>query len=242
MTETIVYQPTYERPTLSSGPLKSLPIDLDVELPSIPRPQWSHTTSMFMAPSLQEWSTEQETVWSIAKTVVQEKKNKVVLVVGNAGAGKQKLITALSRKLAYAGLMDRYRLLHTPSPLSSGHIIPVREILSPVGEDVIEFTQRWGEHMVSLFGDAPDLAQKKAAALASWCGLQEANIVDAHLGLMFFLRYIQAKSDLPAACLLASESHLTTLPGGGLSLCDVLLSDSFGPRPVLLMCVWIKRL
>ena len=89
---------------------------------------------------------------------------------------------------------------------------------------------------MSLFGDAPDLAQKKAAALASWCGLQEGNIVDAHLGLMFFLRYIQAKSDLPAACLLASESHLTTLPGGGLSLCDVLLSDSFGPRPVLVMC------
>lgn len=175
-------------------------------------------------------------LWQKARETIQSGKPQVVLVVGAAGSGKSRVVESVVDGLEEGGFMEAINLrYHSPPGVDDGYRGAVREILAPWNDTrprIEERLQRW---LARDQQAAPSVVANEARVLARWCGYLQPGEepVNAAVGLAFLYRHLDARSWRGGACLVLEDAHNSQAEGDGLSICDAILSESVGRRPVV---------
>jgi eukaryotic-like serine/threonine-protein kinase len=183
-------------------------------------------------------SEQQQQIWSVAAQVAARGEPGVVLVVGDSGTGKTRLVESIALSLDEGGFMEVIRLrYHAPPGIDDGYRGAVKEILAPwySSRNAIENRLcRW----LSRDRQAPvDTVATEAAVLSRWCGRLEADEapVNAAVGLAFLYRHLDAHAWRGGSCLILDDAHRSVIEGDGLDIARALLDRTVGERPVLVL-------
>jgi len=178
-------------------------------------------------------------IWQAAREVATLRQPRVVLVVGERGAGKTRLVETLARRLDEGGWMETVRLrYHLPPGIEDGYRGAVRDLLAPWNErsrlDLQGRLARWLARDRDL-GLTQVLSE--SGHLARWCGylLEGETAPDAALGLTFLYRHLEARAWRGGSCLVLEDVENCEAPGDGLAIAEALLNRSVGERPVLVL-------
>jgi serine/threonine protein kinase/tetratricopeptide (TPR) repeat protein len=183
-------------------------------------------------------SALRQVIWDVARSVVHRKEPGVVVLVGDSGTGKTRLVESLAQPLDEGGFMEVVRLrYHWPPGLDDGYRGAVMQLLAPWHDSRDELEDRLGRWL-SRDRDAPISAvASEAAVLARWCGHSKPGepALNAAVGLAYLYRHLDARAWRGGACLVLDDAHRGTYEGDGLAIAQSLLDRSVGERPVLLL-------
>ena len=182
---------------------------------------------------------ERKVLWDAAREVIALGEPRVVLVVGDSGTGKTRLVAAVSGALEEGGWMEVIQLrYHAPSGVDDGFRGAVRDLLVP-WNDTRDGTEarlaRWIGRDRQM---PPREVREEAAILARWCGyLKEGErpVSDA-VGLAYLYRHLDARAWRGGSCLVLEDVHNALADGDGLAVAEALLDRTVGERPVLVLC------
>lgn len=182
---------------------------------------------------------ERKVIWDAAREVVALGEPRVVLVVGESGTGKTRLVESLAHTFDEQGLMEVVRLrYHSPPGVDDGYRGAVRDLLVPwndTREGMENRLSRWiGRDRQVLPADV----REEATILARWCGyLKEGEppVSDA-VGLAYLYRYLDVRAWRGGSCLLLEDAHHAQADGDGMAIAESLLDRSVGERPTLVLC------
>jgi len=175
-------------------------------------------------------------LWQKARETIQSARPQVVLVVGATGSGKSRVVESVVDGLEEGGFMEAFWLrYHRPAGGDDGYRGAVREILAPWNDTrprVEARLQRWLARDQQV---APAAVANEASVLARWCGYVQTGEepVNAAVGLAFLYRHIDARAWRGGTCLVLEDVHNCRAEGDGLAICDAILSESVGRRPVV---------
>jgi tetratricopeptide (TPR) repeat protein len=162
----------------------------------------------------------------------------VVVLVGDSGTGKTRLVDSIAQPLEEQGFMEVVQLrYHWPPGLDDGYRGAVMQLLTPWHDSREELEARlirW----LSRDRDAPPSAvASEAAVLSRWCGHNKPGepALNAAVGLAYLYRHLDARAWRGGACLVLDDVHRASFEGDGLAIAQSLLDRSVGERPVLLL-------
>lgn len=181
---------------------------------------------------------ERQAIWDMARRIQDRAESSVVIVVGDSGTGKTRLVESIARPLDEGGYMEVFRLrYHSPPGLDDGYRGAVLEILSPWQDDKPALEQRLARWLSRDRQVPPETLSTEAAVLARWCGFLEPDEVPVNsaVGLAFLYRHLDARSWRGGACLVLDDVHRSAEEGDGLAIAQALLDRSVGDRPVLVL-------
>jgi len=177
-------------------------------------------------------------LWQAAREVIALQKPRVVLVVGESGAGKTRLIDSIARPLEEGGFMEVARLrYHYPPGIDDGYIGAVRNLLAPWNDSRLDLQGRLTRWLARDRGTALTAVLQDAGTLARWCGylLQNERRPNSALGLTFLYQHLQARSWRGGTCLVLEDAHHAEAEGDSLAIAEALLEGAVGTIPVLVM-------
>ncbi|MBN1335589.1 MAG: protein kinase [Deltaproteobacteria bacterium] len=179
-----------------------------------------------------------QAIWDVARRVVDHQEPGVVVLVGDSGTGKTRLVDSVARPLEEAGVMEVVRLrFHRPPGLDDGYRGAVLDLLSPWQESRSALEERLARWISRDRRTSPEEARAEAAVLARWCGYRRPgeNEVNAAVGLAFLYRHLDARAWRGGACLVLDDVHRSVVEGDGLSIAQALMDRTVGERPVLVL-------
>ncbi|MCB9780378.1 MAG: protein kinase [Alphaproteobacteria bacterium] len=177
-------------------------------------------------------------LWQKARETIASSRPQVVLVVGDAGSGKSRVVESVQRALEEGGFMEAVVLrYHDPPGVDDGYRGGVREILAPWNDTRERLHARLTRWLARDQQVAPQAVAGEAEVLARWCGYRTENEqpVNAAVGLAFLYRHLDARAWRGGACLVLEDAHLARAEGDGLGICDAVLSEAVGRRPLVVM-------
>lgn len=175
-------------------------------------------------------------LWQKARETIQSARPQVVLVIGATGSGKSRVVESVVDGLEEGGFMEAVWLRYNrPAGGDDGYRGAVRELLAPWNDTrprVEARLQRWLARDQQV---APQAVANEASVLARWCGYLQPGEepVNAAVGLAFLYRHLDARAWRGGACLVLEDVHNCRAEGDGLAICDAILSESVGRRPVV---------
>ena len=175
-------------------------------------------------------------LWQKARETILSGDPQVVLVVGVAGSGKSRLVDSVVTGLEEGGFMEAVSLrYHDPPGVDDGYRGAVREILAPWNDTRPRIETRLKRWLARDQQVSPLAVAHEARVLARWCGYRHEGEepVNAAVGLAFLYRHIDARAWRGGACLVLEDVHAAQSEGDGLAICDAILSESVGRRPVV---------
>jgi len=175
-------------------------------------------------------------LWQKARETILSGGPQVVLVVGAAGSGKSRLVDSVVTGLEEGGFMEAVSLrYHSPPGVDDGYRGAVREILAPWNDTRPRIETRLQRWLARDQQVAPQAVANEARVLARWCGYRQEGEepVNAAVGLAFLYRHLDARAWRGGACLVLEDVHDAQAEGDGLAICDAVLSQSVGRRPVV---------
>ncbi len=179
-----------------------------------------------------------QAIWDVARRVVEHQEPGVVVLVGDSGTGKTRLVDSVARPLEEAGVMEVVRLrFHRPPGLDDGYRGAVLELLSPWQESRAAIEERLARWISRDRRCTPDEARAEASVLARWCGYRRPGEteVNAAVGLAYLYRHLDARAWRGGACLVLDDVHRSVVEGDGLAIAQALLDRTVGERPVLVL-------
>jgi tetratricopeptide (TPR) repeat protein len=182
--------------------------------------------------------TPRQLIWKIAREVVTLREPRVVLIVGERGAGKTRLVESVARSLDEGGWMETVRLrYHDPPGIDDGYRGAVRDLLAPWNDTRLDLQGRLARWLARdrRMGLTDVLAE--SGHLARWCGylLENETAPNAALGLTFLYRHLEARAWRGGSCLVLEDAENAEAEGDGLAIAESLLDRSVGDRPVLVL-------
>ncbi len=177
-------------------------------------------------------------LWQAAREVVITQSPRVVLVVGESGAGKSRLVDSVARPLEEGGFMEVCRLrYHDPAGIDDGYIGAVRDLLAPWNDTRLDLQGRLARWLARDRGTALTAVLQDAGTLARWCGylLQGERRPNSALGLTFLYQHLAARSWRGGSCLVLEDAQHAEAEGDGLAIAEALLEGAVGTLPVLVL-------
>lgn len=182
---------------------------------------------------------ERRVLWDAAREVVALNEPRVVLVVGEHGSGKTRLVESVVRCLDEGGWMEVVRLqYHQPAAVDDGYRGAVRDLLVPWNDTRSGVETRLARWIGRDRQVRPAEVHEEASVLARWCGyLAEGEApVNEAVGLAYLYRYLDAHAWRGGSCLVLEDAHAARAAGDGLAIAEALLDHTVGERPVLVLC------
>jgi eukaryotic-like serine/threonine-protein kinase len=183
-------------------------------------------------------SALRQVIWDVARAVVERQEPGVVVLVGDSGTGKTRLVESIAGPLDEAGFMEVVRLrYHWPPGLDDGYRGAVMQLLAPWHDSRDELESRLARWLSRDRAASLDAVASEAAVLARWCGHCKAGepSLNAAVGLAYLYRHLDARAWRGGACLVLDDVHRSSFEGDGLAIAQSLLDRSVGERPVLLL-------
>jgi len=183
-------------------------------------------------------SALRQVIWDVARTVVDRQEPGVVVLVGDSGTGKTRLVESLAMPLEEQGFMEVVRLrYHWPPGLDDGYRGAVMQLLAPWHDSREELESRLARWLSRDRGAELSSVASEAAVLARWCGHSKPSepALNAAVGLAYLYRHLDARAWRGGACLVLDDVHRATFEGDGLAIAQSLLDRSVGERPVLVL-------
>jgi len=179
-----------------------------------------------------------QVIWDVARRVEELQEPGVMILVGDSGTGKTRLVESVARPLDEGGYMEVTRLrYHWPPGLDDGYRGAVLQLLSPWYDTREELETRLGRWLSRDRRLPRDDVALEASVLTRWCGHGEAGepAVNAAVGLAYLYRHLDARAWRGGACLVLDDVHRASEEGDGLAIAQALLDRTVGERPVLLL-------
>lgn len=181
---------------------------------------------------------ERKVLWDAAREVIALAEPRLVLLIGESGSGKTRLVEAVAHAFDEGGWMEVIGLRYHATPgVDDGYRGAVRDLLVPwndTREGMETRLTRWiGRDRQALAAEV----HEEASILARWCGyLREGEppVSDA-IGLAYLYRYLDARAWRGGACLVLEDAHHAQSDGDGLAIAEALLDRTVGERPVLVV-------
>jgi tetratricopeptide (TPR) repeat protein len=183
-------------------------------------------------------SALRQVIWDVARQVVERGEPGVVVLVGDSGTGKTRLVESIALPLEEHGFMEVVRLsYHWPPGLDDGYRGAVMQLLAPWMESRAELQQRLSRWLSRDRGASTEAVANEADVLCRWCGHTEPGepSLNAAVGLAYLYRHLDARAWRGGACLVLDDVHRAAFEGDGLAIAQSLLDRSVGERPVLLL-------
>lgn len=181
---------------------------------------------------------ERQVLWDAAREVVALTAPRVVLVVGEAGSGKSRLVSSVATALDSGGWLEAVRLrYHSPAGVDDGYRGAVRDLLVPWNDSREGMEARLARWIARDRQVIPTSVRDEAAILTRWCGYLsegELPVTDA-VGLAYLYRHLDARGWRGGSCLVIEDAHHARADGDGLSIAEALLDKTIGERPVLVL-------
>lgn len=193
-------------------------------------------------------------IWTAARAVVAARRPKVVVVVGEAGSGRTRLIRSVTRTLEERGHAETVWMAYgEPATDDDGPVGAARTLLRPWGEtrSAVEarICRRLTRERTPEPATPPAEIRAEAAALARWCEVGGEGDTPAAerpvpfaLGLREIFRHLDAHGWRGLACLVLDDARLATEPGDGLDIAGSFVDavDDGVPGMLLLILVSVR--
>ncbi len=183
-------------------------------------------------------SALRQVIWDVARAVVDRQEPGVVVLVGDSGTGKTRLVESLALPLEERGYMEVVRLrYHWPPGLDDGYRGAVMQLLAPWHDTRDELEKRLSRWLSRDRAASLEAVASESAVLARWCGHNRPDepSLNAAVGLAYLYRHLDARAWRGGACLVLDDVHRAAFEGDGLAIAQSLLDRSVGERPVLLL-------
>jgi serine/threonine protein kinase/tetratricopeptide (TPR) repeat protein len=183
-------------------------------------------------------SALRQVIWDVARTVVRRQEPRVVVLVGDSGTGKTRLVESIAHPLEERGFMEVVQLrYHWPPGLDDGYRGAVMQLLTPWHDSREELEARLCRWLSRDREAALTAVSSEAKVLARWCGHNKPGepALNAAVGLAYLYRHLDARAWRGGACLVLDDVHRASFEGDGLAIAQSLLDRSVGERPVLLL-------
>ncbi len=177
-------------------------------------------------------------LWKAAREVIAHQKPRVVLVVGESGAGKSRVVKSVARPLEEGGYMEVVHLrYHNPSGIDDGYIGAVRNLLAPWNDTRLDLQGRLARWLARDRNTALTTMLQEAGTLARWCGylLPGERRPNSALGLAFLYQHLEARAWRGGACLVLEDAQHAEVEGDGLAIAEALIEGAVGNIPVLVL-------
>jgi serine/threonine protein kinase/tetratricopeptide (TPR) repeat protein len=181
---------------------------------------------------------ERQRLWDLAREVFERSEPRVVLIVGDSGTGKTRLVESIAQNLEEGGFMETVGLrYHAPPTLEDGYRGAVQEILCPWYSTRRTLARRLTRWLARDRQAPPETVAAEAEILARWCGHLEVDEapVNAAVGLAYLYRHLDARAWRGGAALILDDVHRASVQGDGLDIARALLDGTVGERPVFVM-------
>lgn len=182
---------------------------------------------------------ERKVIWDAAREVIALNEPRVVLLVGDSGSGKTRLIRSVTLALEESAWMEVIRLRYrTPATIDDGYRGAVRDLLVPWNDTREGIENRLSRWIARDRQVATADVHEEATVLARWCGYVregEPPVSDA-AALAYLYRYLDSHAWRGGSCLVLDDAHHAQANGDGLNIAEALLDRTVGERAVLVIC------
>jgi len=169
-----------------------------------------------------------EVLWGHAGEVVRSRRARVVLVVGEAGCGKTRLVDHVVHALEEGGWSEPVRLEYRqPATPDDGYVGAARALIKPWRETRGSLEARLVRRLCRSEGVVTDDLSEQAEMLARWAGLGEADeepVPDGY-GLREVHRTLDASAWRGLSTLVLEDAHWAVAEGDGLDIAETLVHD-----------------
>lgn len=203
----------------------SLPLFALRELPLVAREPW------------------RQALWDQARAVVEEGRARVVLVVGEAGSGKTRLVESVALSLEEGGWAEAVHLSYQRPPgKEDGYAGAARALIRPWKETRASLEARLYRRLARERGRFDSSVREEAATLARWAGLLEEGEepVAAGIGLRELRRTLDARSWRGLSVLVIDDAQWAVEEGDGLAIPEAVLQardEGDGKRLLVLVAL-----
>ena len=186
-------------------------------------------------------------LWDHATTTARERKPRIVLVIGESGAGKARLVDSIAYALEEGGWAETVHLQwQRQESADDGFPGAARALLRPWNETRASLSARLRRRLARERGRYGPTIKKEADTLARWCGLtlENEDAVPEGLGLREIYRHVEARTWRCLACLVLSDVGWCRDEGDGLAIAEALLaSEEVGVegKPLLVIATLRKE-
>ena len=182
---------------------------------------------------------ERKVVWDAAREVIALQEPRVVLIIGESGTGKTRLVDSIAHSLEDQGYMEVIHLrYHSPPGVDDGYRGAVRDLLVPWNDTREGCETRLARWLGRDRQVLPKDVHEEAEVLARWCGYLkdgETPVSDA-VGLAYLYRHLDVRAWRGGSCLVLEDAHSAQADGDGLAIAEALLDRTVGERPTLVLC------
>lgn len=201
----------------------SLPLFAMRELPLVARDPW------------------REQLWGHARAVASEGRARVVLVVGEAGSGKTRLVESVAMALEEGGWAEPVSLSYQrPAGKEDGYAGAARALVRPWQESRGSLEARLRRRLARERGRYDASVREEAATLVRWAGLidEGEEPVAAGLGLREVHRTLEARSWRGLSVLVIDDAQWAVEQGDGLAIAEAVLQarDEDDDKRMLVLC------
>ncbi len=168
-------------------------------------------------------------IWDQACLVAEEGRSRVVLVVGETGAGKSRVVDSVMRLLEEGGWAEAITMAYNrPASKDDGYAGAARDIVRPWNESRPSLEQRLRRRLARERGAMDAVVTEEAAMLCRWAGFvnEGEEPVPAGFGLREVYRYLEARSWRGVSCLVLDDAHLAAEDGDGLAIAEAVLQST----------------
>lgn len=167
-----------------------------------------------------------QVLWDHAREVADTARGRVIVLVGEAGSGKSRVMADLASTLEEGGWAQSVRLSYHRDPTDQdGYAGAARALLRPWNEQRASLEARLRRRLAREQGWMDASVRSDAAVLARWCGLLEEGEppVPFGVGLREIYRHLEAREWRGLSCLLLDDVHWASDDGDGLQIPEALL-------------------
>ena len=183
-------------------------------------------------------------IWDMTRAVSRDGQSRCVLVIGETGAGKTKLVEAVARTLEEGGWAETVHLSwQKPAGKEDGYAGAARSLLRPWNETRASLEIRLRRQLARERGVLDDAVKEDCSQLARWCGLGDPGDVPvaAGYGLREVYRWLEARTWRGASVLAMDDAQWAVEEGDGLAIAEsVLRGANDGQQKRLLVLATIR--
>jgi len=172
---------------------------------------------------------ERKVLWDAARDVSGDGLSRVVLIVGEKGCGKTRLVDSVVRVLGEGGWAEAVHMnYHRPMDVDDGYAGAARAIIRPWKESRVSLEARLRRRLSRERGVLDDVVVAEAQTLCRWAGFVEPgeDPVAEGFGLREVYRYLEARSWRGASCLVLENVQDAQEEGDGIAIAEAVLQSA----------------